>query len=138
MNAYRVYEYCQARSVSLSHQSACSLLAECLHFKPSKNKQQIDLRISGTNRKSLFCANILPVIYQFMSFLQSFFSCMSQENSICSFTPQIFIVYFLCARNCYRHWEQRIKKTSKVPDLIKFISQWKIRGNKQINTPCEK
>lgn len=37
---------------------------------PAKRKQQIDLRTSGKNRKGPFydCINILPDVYQFVSF----------------------------------------------------------------------
>lgn len=47
-----------------------------------KSKQQIDLRTSGTNRKSPFTGcNVLPVIYQFMSFPACLFLHQSQANS---------------------------------------------------------
>lgn len=53
----------------LISQHAASLLNAYIS-NPAKNKQQIDLRPSSANRKGPFsdCINVLPDIYQFMSF----------------------------------------------------------------------
>lgn len=69
MNAYKMYEYCWTRSISLSRYAASWLNAYISNS--AKNKQQIDLRTSGSNRKRPLSdsVNVLPGIYQFMSLL---------------------------------------------------------------------
>lgn len=115
INAYKIYEYYWTRSVSLSHQSACSLLAECLHFK--SNKKQTTNRFKNIRHKqkeSFYCVMFYRLFTNLCLFLSHLFFASESSKFFCSFAPQIYILYILCARSCYHHWEQRISKTSKV------------------------
>ena len=65
---------------------------------PTKSKQQIDLRTSGTNRKSPFnCVMFYQLFINLCLFLSHLFFESESSKFFCSFAPQIpYCVHSMC------------------------------------------